>query len=123
MGISQHRHGREGRLGARPHDEIGYHAVRTGDNPGEHTIVFGLLGETLEVTVKASSRDCYAIGALAAYGGEVTVRGAGTYLKIWDRADWEARQQTLLQKQRAEYAARTGLTGLPDVGEVSRPSG
>jgi 4-hydroxy-tetrahydrodipicolinate reductase len=61
-----HRHGREGQVGRRPTSEIGYHAVRTGDNPGEHTIVFGLLGETLEITVKASSRDCYALGALAA---------------------------------------------------------
>ena len=66
MGQSEARHGREGRPGARPHGEIGYHAIRTGDNPGEHTIVFGLLGETLEVTVKASNRDCYAHGALAA---------------------------------------------------------
>jgi 4-hydroxy-tetrahydrodipicolinate reductase len=61
-----HRHGREGQVGRRPPSEIGYHAVRTGDNPGEHTIVFGLLGETLEISVKASSRDCYALGALAA---------------------------------------------------------
>jgi 4-hydroxy-tetrahydrodipicolinate reductase len=66
MGQSVHRHGREGQVGKRPHGEIGYHAVRTGDNPGEHTIVFGLMGETLEVIVKASSRDCYAVGALAA---------------------------------------------------------
>ena len=66
MGQSVHRHGREGQVGKRPANEIGYHAVRTGDNPGEHTIIFGLLGETLEVTVKASSRDCYASGALAA---------------------------------------------------------
>jgi 4-hydroxy-tetrahydrodipicolinate reductase len=66
MGLTGVAHGREGRPGARPHDEIGYHAVRTGDNPGEHTIVFGLLGETLEITVKATSRDCYAQGALAA---------------------------------------------------------
>ena len=50
----------------RPGHEIGYHAVRTGDNPGEHTIIFGLLGETLEISVKATSRDCYALGALAA---------------------------------------------------------
>ena len=56
----------QGRPGARPHNEIGYHAVRTGDNPGEHTIIFGLLGETLEINVKASNRDCYALGALAA---------------------------------------------------------
>jgi 4-hydroxy-tetrahydrodipicolinate reductase len=66
MGQTVHRHGREGQVGKRPANEIGYHAVRTGDNPGEHTIVFGLLGETLEITVKASSRDCYALGALAA---------------------------------------------------------
>ncbi len=66
MGQTMHRHGREGQTGKRPASEIGYHAVRTGDNPGEHTIVFGLLGETLEVVVKASSRDCYATGALAA---------------------------------------------------------
>src|SRR6476646_5093132 len=66
MGIDKQQHGREGRIGQRPHNEIGYHAVRTGDNPGEHTIIFGLLGETLELTVRASNRDCYAHGALAA---------------------------------------------------------
>jgi len=66
MGISQHRHGREGRPGQRPRDEIGYHAVRAGDNPGEHTILFGLLGESLELRVRATNRDCYAQGALAA---------------------------------------------------------
>ena len=60
MGQQTARHGREGRIGKRPHGEIGYHAVRIGDNPGEHTIIFGLLGETLELTVRASNRDCYA---------------------------------------------------------------
>lgn len=66
MGQTAHRHGREGRPGKRPHNEIGYHAIRTGDNPGEHTIVFGMLGETIELTVRATNRDCYATGALAA---------------------------------------------------------
>jgi 4-hydroxy-tetrahydrodipicolinate reductase len=66
MGQQEQRHGRSGRPGQRPHGEIGYHAVRVGDNPGEHTIIFGLLGETLELTVRATSRDCYAHGALAA---------------------------------------------------------
>ena len=66
MGQTHVQHGRSGRPGTRPHDEIGYHAVRTGDNPGEHTIIFGLLGETLELTVRATNRDCYAHGALAA---------------------------------------------------------
>ena len=78
MGITQEVHGREGRPGKRPHNEIGYHAVRVGDNPGEHTIVFGLLGETLEVTVKASNRDCYAHGALAA-AKFLTGKPAGLY--------------------------------------------
>ncbi|HMP08020.1 MAG TPA: 4-hydroxy-tetrahydrodipicolinate reductase [Lacipirellulaceae bacterium] len=66
MGQTAHVHGREGRPGKRPADEIGYHAIRTGDNPGEHTIVFGMLGETLEIRVAASNRDCYAQGALMA---------------------------------------------------------
>lgn len=66
MGLDQHVHGREGQVGARSRNEIGYHAVRTGDDPGQHTIVFGMLGETIELRVAASSRDCYAQGALAA---------------------------------------------------------
>jgi 4-hydroxy-tetrahydrodipicolinate reductase len=78
MGQTVHRHGRHGQVGKRPPHEIGYHAVRVGDNPGEHTIIFGLLGETLEITVKASSRDCYALGALAA-AKFVARRPAGLY--------------------------------------------
>jgi 4-hydroxy-tetrahydrodipicolinate reductase len=66
FGFTRTAHGREGRPGARPADEIGYHAVRAGDNPGEHTILFGLDGESLSVNVRATSRDCYARGALAA---------------------------------------------------------
>jgi 4-hydroxy-tetrahydrodipicolinate reductase len=66
MGLTSHRHGREGQTGKRTRKEIGYHAVRVGDNPGEHNIVFGMLGETIELTVKASNRDCYAAGALQA---------------------------------------------------------
>jgi 4-hydroxy-tetrahydrodipicolinate reductase len=66
MGQTEHIHGRSGRPGRRTQSEIGYHAVRTGDNPGEHTIVFGMLGETLEIKVAASNRDCYAQGALMA---------------------------------------------------------
>lgn len=64
MGIDGAVFGREGKTGARPHNQIGYHAVRIGDNPGEHTILFGLLGETIELTVKATNRDAYAVGAL-----------------------------------------------------------
>jgi 4-hydroxy-tetrahydrodipicolinate reductase len=66
MGQTKQTHGRHGQTGKRVRNEIGFHAVRTGDNPGEHTIVFGFLGETIELTVKATNRDCYALGALAA---------------------------------------------------------
>ncbi|HEY4759256.1 MAG TPA: 4-hydroxy-tetrahydrodipicolinate reductase [Thermoguttaceae bacterium] len=66
MGQTVHRHGREGRPGKRPHNEIGYHAIRLGDNPGEHTIVFSMLGETIELSVRATNRDCYALGGLSA---------------------------------------------------------
>jgi 4-hydroxy-tetrahydrodipicolinate reductase len=66
MQLTQPVHGRQGQCGQRSRQEIGYHAVRTGDNPGEHTIVFGMLGEVIELRVAASNRDCYASGALAA---------------------------------------------------------
>lgn len=66
MGQQKHVHGREGQTGARMASEIGYHAVRVGDNPGEHTIILGMLGESIELVVRASNRDCYAHGALAA---------------------------------------------------------
>lgn len=66
MGQTEHVHGREGRVGQRPRNEIGYHAIRTGDNVGEHTIVFGMMGETIDLTVRGHSRDSYAFGAAAA---------------------------------------------------------
>lgn len=78
MGQDKHVHGREGRTGQRPRNEIGYHALRVGDNVGEHTIVFGLIGETLEITVRGQSRDSYALGALAAAKFLVAKR-AGLY--------------------------------------------
>lgn len=78
MGQERHVHGREGRIGQRPRSEIGYHALRVGDNVGEHTIVFGLIGETLEITVRGQSRDSYALGALAAAKFLVT-QHAGLY--------------------------------------------
>jgi len=59
-------HGREGIIGERPANEIGVHAIRAGDNVGEHTIIFSTLGETLELVHKGYSRDSYARGALEA---------------------------------------------------------
>ena len=86
MNLTEPQHGRHGDIGERKRSEIGYHAVRIGDNPGEHTILFGLLGETLEVTVKASNRDCYASGALAAakflHGKPAGMHGMRDVLKL-----------------------------------------
>lgn len=65
MGHTDVRHGREGLVGERPRHEIGMHAIRAGDNIGEHTIIFSALGETLELVHKGYSRDSYARGALA----------------------------------------------------------
>jgi 4-hydroxy-tetrahydrodipicolinate reductase len=66
MGQTRIRHGREGLVGERPRQEIGMHALRVGDNVGEHTIFFSTLGETLELTHRGHSRDSYARGALQA---------------------------------------------------------
>ncbi len=66
MGQTELRHGREGMVGERPPHEIGIHAIRVGDNVGEHTIVFSTLGETIELTHRAHARDCYVRGALLA---------------------------------------------------------
>ncbi len=66
MGEMELRHGREGLVGSRPKQEIGVHALRTGDNVGEHTIIFSTLGESLELTHRSNSRDSYARGALRA---------------------------------------------------------
>lgn len=78
MGQTSQAHGRSGRPGVRPRNEIGYHALRVGDNVGEHHLVFGMLGETVELSVKSSSRDAYAIGAIAAAKFLVTKK-AGLY--------------------------------------------
>jgi 4-hydroxy-tetrahydrodipicolinate reductase len=78
MGQSEIRHGREGLVGERPAHEIGVHAIRVGDNVGEHTIVFSTLGETLELTHRAHTRDCYARGALQA-AKFLATRPAGRY--------------------------------------------
>jgi 4-hydroxy-tetrahydrodipicolinate reductase len=78
MGQTEHVHGRQGRPGKRPQGQIGYHAVRVGDNVGEHTIIFGLLGETIDLHVRGQSRDSYAYGALAAAKFLIS-KGPGLY--------------------------------------------
>jgi 4-hydroxy-tetrahydrodipicolinate reductase len=59
-------YGRHGLVGERGAREIGVHALRGGDVVGEHTVVFSTLGERLELTHRAHSRDTFAGGALRA---------------------------------------------------------
>jgi len=57
---------REGHTGARPEQAIGIQALRGGDNPGEHTVLFLGSGERLELVHRAMTRDHFARGALRA---------------------------------------------------------
>jgi 4-hydroxy-tetrahydrodipicolinate reductase len=60
------RYGRSGITGERSRREIGIHALRMGDVVGEHTVSFGNLGERIELTHRAQSRDALASGAIRA---------------------------------------------------------
>jgi 4-hydroxy-tetrahydrodipicolinate reductase len=60
------KHGRFGDVGARTRKEIGMHALRGGDVVGDHTVIYSTLGERVELTHKASSRDTFAGGAVRA---------------------------------------------------------
>ncbi len=57
---------RKGIIGERSKTEIGIQTIRAGDIVGEHTVLFGGLGERVEITHRASSRDTFARGALRA---------------------------------------------------------
>jgi 4-hydroxy-tetrahydrodipicolinate reductase len=59
-------YGREGIIGRRPANEIGILALRGGDVVGDHTVIFSGIGERIEITHRAQSRDCLARGAVRA---------------------------------------------------------
>lgn len=59
-------HGRQGDYEARKPGEVGMHALRLGDEVGRHTVHFAALGERIELTHQATSRDTFARGALRA---------------------------------------------------------
>ncbi|MCP4263180.1 MAG: 4-hydroxy-tetrahydrodipicolinate reductase [Planctomycetes bacterium] len=58
-------HGRSGES-LRKKGTIGMHAVRAGDIVGDHSVIFGTLGETVSVNHTANSRDTFVRGALRA---------------------------------------------------------
>jgi 4-hydroxy-tetrahydrodipicolinate reductase len=57
---------RKGLIGERTKKEIGMQTVRAGDIVGDHTVIFGGVGERLEFIHRAHSRDNFAKGAIRA---------------------------------------------------------
>ncbi|MBE3085601.1 MAG: 4-hydroxy-tetrahydrodipicolinate reductase [Bacteroidetes bacterium] len=57
---------RRGLIGERTKKEIGIQTIRAGDIVGEHTVIFGGIGERLEFIHRAHSRDNFAKGAIRA---------------------------------------------------------
>jgi 4-hydroxy-tetrahydrodipicolinate reductase len=58
--------GRDGITGTRRDGDIGFASLRGGDVVGDHTVTFAGLGERLELTHRASSRQLFARGAVRA---------------------------------------------------------
>ena len=59
-------YGRKGMVGERTKEEIGMQVIRAGDIVGEHTVLFGGIGERLEIIHRAHNRDNFARGAVRA---------------------------------------------------------
>jgi 4-hydroxy-tetrahydrodipicolinate reductase len=59
-------YGREGITGARDRKTIGFETIRAGDIVGDHTVMFAMPGERVEITHKAASRKTFASGAVRA---------------------------------------------------------
>lgn len=57
---------RKGMIGQRTDAEIGIQTLRAGDIVGEHTVMFGGIGERLEIIHRAHNRDNFARGAVRA---------------------------------------------------------
>jgi len=67
-------YGRRGETGERPAGQIGVHALRAGDEVGEHTVLFATEGERVAFSHRAGSREAFAAGALHAARWLVTRR-------------------------------------------------
>ena len=59
-------YGREGNTGERQRETIGFSTIRAGNITGEHTALFALDNEQIELTHKASNRSVFANGAIMA---------------------------------------------------------
>jgi 4-hydroxy-tetrahydrodipicolinate reductase len=60
------RYERHGDIGPRPPAQIGIQSLRGGDVVGDHAVHFLGVGDRLEITHRASSRDTFATGAVRA---------------------------------------------------------
>lgn len=60
-------------------DMISFHSIRAGDIPSSHTVMFGCMGERLEITHHAYNWECYAEGACKAIE-YLSSKGPGLYL-------------------------------------------
>lgn len=76
------RYERHGDVGPRTRTEIGMQTIRGGDVVGDHTVHFLGLGDRVEITHRASSRETFARGAVRAalwLAGDTGVRPSGLY--------------------------------------------
>ena len=80
-------YGREGIVGKRAKDEIGVFAVRAGDIVGEHTVIFGGIGERIELVHKAHSRMTFVKGAIRAAKWLCSVDEGGKKSGLYDMND------------------------------------
>lgn len=58
--------GRKGIVGERSKKEIALLSIRAGDIVGDHTVIFGGIGERIELVHRAHNRETFAYGALRA---------------------------------------------------------
>jgi 4-hydroxy-tetrahydrodipicolinate reductase len=75
------RDGRTGETGARPHGQIGFHAVRGGGIVGEHRVLFAGEMERIELAHEALDRAVFADGALTA-ARWIAGRGPGRWTML-----------------------------------------
>lgn len=71
-------HGRSGNS-KRKKDEIGIHAIRGGSIVGDHDIIFAGIGEVIEISHKAISREVFALGAVKACEYMSSITASGLY--------------------------------------------
>ena len=57
---------RHGIIGERPAGNIGFSSIRAGDIVGEHTVIFAMAGERIEIKHAATTRNIFARGAVRA---------------------------------------------------------